>query len=206
MLLFYIDEFGDSHMERHRKVPGGTWHLKDGSSDWFILSAVGIPENSRLDLANAILNVKTKYFPGHEAEEWKHSELKGSFLRKAGDRLASGRSPMTPTAYASLTKGQYGALCTDLGRLWQRFRPLVYLVAIDKTTLVQREARRRYHPVGLSYTFLQQRLSILVERVHGRSAVLLIADEQTAHEKYFRSGSLHHVRKQITDRGGWTRR
>lgn len=57
----------------------------------------------------------------------------------------------------------------------------------------------------MTYTYLQQRLSLLVEQVYGRTGVLMIADEQTAHESLFRQGTVHKVRTHMTSRGRMSR-
>jgi hypothetical protein len=208
VLLFYIDEYGDTELTRQRANSSLPWALKPGSSEWFVLSAVGIPETSRLDFARRIQEVKATHFPkDFPSGPWKNTEIKGRFLRMAGDRLQRGKYPLNPLGYRALSStDKLERLCADLARLWPRFRPLVYVVAIDKKKLIQRTRNRRLHPLGIAYTYLQQRLSLLVAQVYGQTeGVLMIADEQSAHESFFRQGQVHKVRTHLTDRGRMTR-
>lgn len=207
MLLFYIDEYGDTEIQRQRATQAVPWSLKPGASEWFVLSAVGIPETSRLDLARRIREVKACHFLKDFPDgPWKDTEIKGRFLRMAADRLQKGKTPLTPLGYRSLSsQKKLEAMCRDLGLVWHRFRPLIYVVAIDKNKLIQRSRNTRFHPLGIAYTYLQQRLSLLVAQVYGQSeGVLMIADEQTAHESLFRQGQVHKVRKAMTAKGRLT--
>lgn len=145
MLLFYIDEFGDSELKRQRAHRGLPWSLKPGVSDWFVLSAVGIPESTRLDLAGRVQDLKATHFGKSWATRpWKDTEIKGRFLRMAGERLQRGKQPIHPFGYQRLSSMRHlEALCQDLGNLWRLFRPITYVVAIDKKRLIQRKYQRR---------------------------------------------------------------
>lgn len=196
MRLFYIDEFGDDHIGRCA-THEGHWTLAQGASDLFVLAAVGIQDTSRLDLAGELRTIKGRYFPDHLLRPWGDTELKGRFLNQAGSRLASGKAPLSPPGYAHLSKAQFGSLVFELSRVWRRFRPEVFAVVIDKRVLISDEDVP--NPVALAYALLQQRLTLQVSRAHGRSeGVLLIADEQTTHERYFHEGTIHDVRSGLS--------
>lgn len=163
----------------------------------FVLAAVGIQDTSRLDLAASIRTVKERYFPQHFPGEWDHTEFKGRFIRNLGTRLAEGKGVFSPRGYSTLSRGDFGRMVFDLSLVWRRFRPQVYVVVVDKRELIQK--RTVPNPVGLAYTFLQQRLTLQATRVYGKSeGVLLIADEQTTHERYFRKGEIHEARAALT--------
>jgi hypothetical protein len=197
MLLFYIDEFGDGEMGFTRSSDGRRV-LKLGASEWFILSAVGIKETSRPDLAKSIQHFKDIYFPGWPLLSWKDTEIKGRHLKQAATRLSSGRIVLRPDGWRTLTSHQFVRLVADLERLWRKFRPMVYVVAIDKSRVLNQRSPRP-DPVGAAYTFLQQRLALMHGQVFGGTeGVLLIADEQTSHEKFFRQGHLTTLRTRLT--------
>jgi hypothetical protein len=194
MLLFYLDEFGDGSLKRTRK--SNRYYLDRSVSQWFILAGVGIPETSRTDLADNLMAIKDRFFPMWRKSAWKRSEIKGRYLNNAVRKLAAGKLP-SHGAYRNLSGKQANALCAELARLFLKFRPIVYAVAIDKAT--QARKMNPHEPEGLAYAFLQQRLALLVDDVYGDAeGALMIADEQQSHEKLFRSGRMLELRTKIT--------
>lgn len=196
MLIFYIDESGDTGLSRTRR--GGTWVLNPGVPQWFVLAACGIPETSRVDLAGTLVHIKDNFFPGWQQADWHDTEIKGRYLAQAHKRLSRGLRPLKPVGYRSLrTLRQLDRLCEALCRVLRKSRPLIYAVAVDKKTLVRRS--RPWPPEGIAYAFLEQRLALLVDTVYGDAeGVLMVADQQHAHEKLFRSGVMLQVRTQVT--------
>jgi Protein of unknown function (DUF3800) len=197
MLIFYIDESGDTGMAP--PPPGVPGVLKPGVSHWFVLAAVGISETSRIDLAEDIMYLKDKYFRGWKGRNWGDSEIKGSYLRAAHRRLSHGRRPAKPSGYNRLKKDRLDELCAHLAALFQKFRPVIYTVAVDKVTLMQRPKLKGRPPEGIAYVFLQQRLALLVDHVFGDAeGMLMVADEQVSHERLFRTGAMLRLRTELT--------
>lgn len=195
MWLFYVDEFGD---DVSLKDPSAAQpKLKPGAAEWFVLSAVGIPAHSRLTLADQIRITKDRAFPGWSTRPWARSEIKGRHLRYAHDRLSAGKTVSRPAAHAGLTPKTLKRLCADLSWSFYKYRPLVYVVAIDKQRLIT--DNKGFSPVGIAYTFLQQRLALLTEQILGPSeGVVIVADEHIGHERHFREGEFHKVRAALT--------
>ena len=161
MWLFYVDECGDDNMataDESAVRPA----LKPGVSDWFVLSAVGIPSHCRLTLAEELRRLKDRHFPGWRNRDWADTEIKGRHLRQASVRLAAGKPALRPIGYKQLGAEDIRSLCEDLGWVLRKYRPIVYAVAIDKAAML---AKRSDHaPVGVAYAYLQQRLALLVEQ------------------------------------------
>src|SRR6266705_529787 len=194
MLLFYLDEFGEGAMKRERVR--NRWVLDPHVSQWFVLAAVGIAETSRNDLAANIVQIKDRYFSKWRDFPWKDSEIKGRYLHNAMTRLAARRRP-SQNGYRTLTLSRAQRLCADLNRLFLKFRPIIYAVAVDKRALARRP--QPWEPVAVAYSFLQQRLAFLVDEVFGDAeGALMVADDQQSHEKLFRSGKMLATRLQIT--------
>lgn len=195
MLLFYLDEFGDGSMKRQRV--GGRWVLDPSVSPWFILGAVGIKETMRKDLAEDIREIKTRYFPGWDQRSWKDTEIKGRHLHQAMTMTRVGRVPWE-RGYQHLDLRQVGSLCADLARLFRQFRPIVYVMAIDKVAHARVRGQLR-EPEAIAYAFLEQRLALLIDDVYGDAeGALMIADDQQSHERLFRTGRMLEVRTTIT--------
>lgn len=181
-------------MKRLRR--NNRWTLATDVSQWFILGAVGIAETSRKDLAEEIKGIKSRYMPGWDLEAWKDTEIKGRYLHNATRKLKDGKLP-SQKGYRNLTTAGAHRLCDDLSRLFLKFRPIVYAIAIDKAAQARRT--RPHEPEGIAYAFLQQRLALLVDDVYGDAeGALMVADEQQSHEKLFRSGRMLEIRTQIT--------
>jgi hypothetical protein len=201
VLLFYVDEFGDHSMGVSPEDP---WVLKEGVSEWFILSAVGIRDSSRKPLAEAIFELKRRHFGSDmEMQPWGSSEIKGRFLMRAARSAASGHVLTTPRAYQALDSPQrVAALISDVSLIFSKFRPLIFAIAIDKTALLRDKGKRKKSgpPLGIAYTYLQQRVALTMEKVHSGEGAILVADQQTQHESFFRSGEMNAVRDRMTKR------
>ncbi len=195
MWLFYVDEYGNDVMQVDQTAASPT--LKQGVPEWFILAAVGIPAHSRSTLAEQLRVTKARACPDWEQRPWKDTEIKGRDLRQGMERLERGAPPLRPSGFRTLNKKSMRWLCRDLGWAFRKYRPIIYVIAIDKRALVTRE--NAFQPVAIAYTFLQQRLALLVEQILGPSeGAVIVADEQTGHESSFRKGMFHHVRDALS--------
>lgn len=196
MLLFYIDECGDHSM--NTVTIDGKKVLKPGVSPFFVLSAVGIPDSSRRPLAEAIFDLKTRHF-GQVASEgvWADTEIKGRHLQRASRSVATGNVLAKPAGFSKLTtEADVGSLVRDLGLLFDQYRPLTFTIAIDKVRLMN--LKRPMPPLGAAYAYLQQRVALGLERLHAGQSAILIADQQTEHEKFFRSGQMNIARDKLS--------
>lgn len=196
MQLFYVDECGDTGM--NFDPPSKANKRKGLPSPWFVLTAVGVRDTSRRPLAEAITEIKTRYFGArHHDVPWGRTELKGRFLAQAYRSYGSStRMPGGPWHEAFPTPDRFDALLQDLGRLFMRFRPMVFSVAVDKKRAL--ETGLGLHPIGICYAFLHVRAAqVLSDVIEGEGAIF-IADQQIEHENYFRSGELNRDRDAIT--------
>lgn len=196
MLIFYVDEFGD----RSLALAAGTQPpaLKAGVSPYFVLAAVGIRDTSRKPLAEALLALKQRHF-GTELLPWNASEIKGRYLFRLARSVASGHVASSPAAYAALDSvAKADQLIDDIGRIFFRFRPLIFAIAVDKAALLALKTQPPRDPLGVCYTYLSQRVALTMDRLHAGEAAILVADQQTEHESYFRSGRMHETRASMT--------
>jgi hypothetical protein len=197
MLIFYIDEFGDDSL---LSAPGDPKALKAGVSPWFVLSAIGVRDSSRERLAQAIVEAKEKAFGGYdELRPWGDSEIKGRHLVRCSRRLTSGKSLSGPAAYSTLNVAGLEALIAELASIFGRFRPVIFSVAVDKHALLQRKQSLQRPVLGIAYTYLLQRVALTVDRIYSGEPAILVADQQTSHERFFRSGGMHQVRDEMTN-------
>ncbi|HOS95357.1 MAG TPA: DUF3800 domain-containing protein [Armatimonadota bacterium] len=196
MLLFYIDECGDHSL---RVAPqSDPPQLKTGVSPWFVLGAVGIRDTSRQPLAAAIKAIKERHF-GESVllAPWAASEIKGRYLSRAARSVANGRTLESPAGYPVLdTVEKVDALIEDLGLLFTTFRPLVFAVGVNKKALLRRTDP--VSPLGAAYAYLEQRVALTLQRVYQGEGAVLVADQQTQHEAYFRSGEMNETRDALT--------
>ena len=193
MLLFYVDEVGN----------GGKGSLEPRSLEahpWFILGALGIKDVNRQSAANAIRQLKTKVFGRRwESEPWNDTEIKGSYVARAARRIADGKVVLSPPGYRGLTSDSLDDLIDGIYKLFRRFRPLLYVIGIDKHR--HKNILRTgdpFDPVAISYAFLQQRLIALVEQTSDSSeGALILADEERSHESIFRKGEVRRARMEF---------
>ena len=171
--------------------------LARDTTDWFVLSAVGIHDTSRRPLAEALDRIKRERLG--LAADWNATELKGRRLAITRRRVAG--HPADPEAdYPAVADAAaLDALEGDIRRLYSRFQPLVYTVAIDKRRLFA--ARPGDPALGWAYAFLYRRIALAVERIYPGEGAILVADQQTEHEKAFRTGELTRIRDQIAAEG-----
>lgn len=197
MIIFYVDEYGD-HSMRIDEGNSGAPQLKKGVSEWFVLSAVGIRDSSRKPLAEALFEIKARHFgAGVALQPWGDSEIKGRFLFRAARSAAAGKTLASPAAYQVLdTPDKVTALIDDIGLLFLKYRPLIFSASVDKRVLLGR--KKQEPPLGAAYTYLQQRVALTMEKLHAGEAAILVADQQTQHETFFRSGEMNIVRDRMT--------
>lgn len=191
VLIFYIDESG------HHSGPA-TDETQPQRSEWFVLSAVGIRDTSRRPLAEALDALKRTHLG--DAGEWGDTELKGRRLAVTRKRIAGlGRERDIEYEYASVRSAQqHAALVHATGLMFDRFRPLTFTVAIDRTRL------EALHPgssaLGWAYAFLYRRIAVALERLYPGEGGVLVCDRQDAHEKQFTSGELLRIRDELATR------
>ena len=197
MLVFYVDECGDTSLKVRPKA--GPPELKAGVSPWFVLAAVGVRDSSRKLLAEALVTVKKKHLGGASDDApWADTEIKGRYLARAARSAAAGKSLRSPVGYRGIdTEAASEALALDLGRIFARFRPMVFAVAVDKSRMV--EAPNPQHPLGAAYAYLQQRVAMTLDQVHEGEGALFVADQQLEHEAYFRSGAMNAARDHMME-------
>lgn len=197
MIIFYIDEFGDASLNTAEGAAGGR-QLKAGVSEWFVLAAVGIRDSSRKPLAEAIVEVKERHFgSGVALQAWRDSEIKGRHLARVARSAANGKVITDPAAYEVLdSPDKVTALIEDIELIFLKYRPLIFSAAVDKRALLKRS--RPEIPLGAAYTYLQQRVALTMEKLHAGEAAILVADQQTDHERFFRSGEMNRVRDRMT--------
>jgi hypothetical protein len=195
MLTFYIDEFGDTSLASD---PSDAKLLKKGVSEKFILAAVGIRDSSRRPMAEAIFALKEKHLGA--TNTWAESEIKGRYLFRAARSAAAGKTLESPAAYAQLnTPEKVDAFVRDIGFLFSTFRPIIFSVVVDKARLIRRPVGQKHSPLGAAYAYLHQRIALTLEKVHPGEGAILVADQQTQHEKFFRSGQMNEEREYITN-------
>jgi hypothetical protein len=196
MLIFYADEYGDHSMTTAVDIEPP--RLKTGTSEMFILSAVGVRDTSRKPLAEALFEIKRRHFGEHVRDlPWGHTEIKGRYLFRASRSTASGNVLSSPPGYAALTTAaSVESLVTDLGLIFAKYRPLIFTVAVDKRELLARDSK--LHPLGIAYTYIHQRIALAMEKLYAGDAAIVVADQQTQHEAFFRSGRMHENREALT--------
>lgn len=199
MLIFYIDESGHHHMAPSPHNPA---ELVEDTTDWFVLSAVGIRDTSRRPLAEEVDRIKRTYLTPVEGETWDATELKGR--RLAITRGALEAREHRNDAYPSLTtKAQLLAVERASSLLFSRFRPLVFSIAVDKRALFAK--RPGESALGWAYAFLYRRIALTLERVYPGEGGVLVADRQTEHERAFSEGALTRLRDDLADSAPWLR-
>ena len=195
MLIYYVDEFGDNSIltQPDSRPP----RLKTGVSEYFILSGVGVRDTSRRPLAETLYEIKEKHFGSKlAAGPWAESEIKGRHLFRASRSVATGNVLKSPSAYRVLdTPEKVGALVTDIGMIFTKFRPVIFSAVVDKAEMLTKKVN---NPLGVAYAYLHQRIALTMERIYTGEGAILVADQQTQHETYFRSGGMNALRDQIT--------
>lgn len=201
MLLFYVDECGDTALKL-RDLEDGAPHLDPKVSPYFTLSAVGIRDSARKPLADALFETKKRHF-GDDAlvGPWVDTEIKGRFLRRAARSVSAGITPQKPSGYARVdTPKKMAHLINDLGLLISKHRPLVLSVTIDKARLLRKPDQAAHDVLGTAYALLQERVALTLEKLYVGESAILIADQQTQHERYFRSGTMHSMRHAMSSK------
>jgi hypothetical protein len=78
----------------------------------------------------------------------------------------------------------------------------VFAVAVDKSRLLASPVP--HHPLGVAYAYLHQRVALTLGQVNEGEGALFVADQQTQHEEYFKSGQMNAVRDEMTE-AVWTK-
>lgn len=173
--------------------------LKLGTSEFFIVAAVGVRDLSRAPLAQALTELKKKHFGTDVFErDWSTSEIKGSFLNHAMVHAAKGKVMAAPSAYRVLDSVEKAeALIADIGLLFTTFRPIIFIQVIDKRTMLTREVE--VAPLGVAYAYLNARIARVVEQQYSGESAMIVADEQQEHEKHFNTGGLNRAREAVVN-------
>ncbi len=191
MLLFYIDECGDTAPIENR-------HRGHGSpSECFILAAVGIHDSSRELLADELIALKRLYFPEtFGTEEWGRSEIKGRFLTHSSRLRGHERARFLPEGWREVDDpALMEHLLNDLGNLFAKFRPLIFTSLVDKRAM--HVDGDETDPLAIAYTRLYERVALTLHQVNRGEGALFVADQQDEHEKYFKSGAMHAARAEL---------
>ena len=163
-----------------------------------MLSAVGIRDTSRRPLAEAIDSLKRTHLGASDA--WGDTELKGRRLAVTRKRIdGEGRARDVEYEYPAVqTDDEFAALLHSTALMFDRFRPLTFTVAIDRTRL--EAARHGESALGWAYAFLYRRIAVALERLYPGEGGVLVCDRQDAHEKQFTSGELLRIRDELATR------
>ena len=196
MFLLYVDECGDNSLAPNPTGNG----LKDGVSEFFTLSAVGIRDSSRGAIARDLVKIKRKWLGLETSDElagWSATEIKGRHLARAARSVAAGMRLPRPLGFSLLTnQEEVEGLLRDLGLIFTPYRPMTFSVTVDK-----REHRKRsdaFDPVGVAYAYLHQRVALTLEHLYEGESAIFIADQQVSHERYFHSGDMNTVRRTLS--------
>jgi|GEM_PF-944214 len=196
MLLFYVDECGDA------KAWPAAGSKGSRPSDYFVLAAVGISDTSRQNAAEALTALRAKHLhppAGATPTQWKELEIKGRYLAQAARALMKGAQPSRAVfrpAFTSETSST--ALLHSLRNIFNRYRPLIFVVAIDKKRLA--ELDRAIDPLGAAYAILHERVAQTLGGVVAGEAAIFVADQQLEHEAYFRDGHMKTARDAMASR------
>lgn len=194
MLIFYVDETGDSAMTAvEASVPP---ELNPIHSSFFTLAAVGVHDSQRKPLAERMLQLKRTHFGDAVDGAWGDTEIKGRYLLHFA-RNAGARHPWNaPAGWTALTdRAKLDALIHDLALLLGQFRPTVLVNVVDKRRAVARGLA--FNPIGIAYRYLQRNIALILENQYAGESGMIVADQQTEHEKLFRSGEMHEIRKAL---------
>jgi hypothetical protein len=173
--------------------------LARDTTDWFVLSAVGIRDTERRPLAEALDALKTARLGASAERPWNETELKGRRLAITRRRLEGARADAEADYRAISNAAELDEVEAETAGLFARFRPMVFTVAIDKRRLF---AERPGEPaLGWAYAFLYRRIALELERDHPGEGGVLVADQQTEHEKAFRDHELTRIRDELASRG-----
>ena len=196
MLLFYVDECGDAKAWPGAAGAGST------PSEFFVLAAVGMPDTSRQNAAEALMALRARHLhlpQGGLPSSWEAQEIKGSYLAQAARASGKGVQPARVAfrgAFASLSSTT--GFLHSLRNIFNRFRPTIFVVAIDKKRLA--ELDQSIDPLGAAYAILHQRVAQTLDRVVAGEAAIFVADQQGEHEAYFRDGRMNKARDAMASR------
>ncbi|MFT4285616.1 MAG: DUF3800 domain-containing protein [Protaetiibacter sp.] len=196
MLLFYIDESGHHRMAPDPSDPA---RLAADTTDWFVLSAVGIRDAERRPLAEELDRIKREHLGARPDRPWNETELKGRRLAITRRRLEGARADAEADYAAIRDAAAIDAVEAEIVGVLARFQPTVFTVAVDKRRLfVERPGEPA---LGWAYAFLYRRIALELERDHPGVGGILVADQQTEHEKAFRDHELTRIRDELARNG-----
>lgn len=191
MLLFYVDEMGNASISSNSLE----------AHPYFILGAMAIHDTERMSLCRALRDVKNRYLPARPGMLWADTEIKGRYLHQSVRLHEQGRRPSEPRGYAALSSEDLRRLLDSLSNLIHGFRPVFYFVAVDKREMLRKYPEELHSPIGLAYAYLQQRATLLVDKVYGGDeCAVFLADEHNQHEGLYRSGKTAQTREHVQTR------
>ncbi|MFJ9313815.1 DUF3800 domain-containing protein [Pimelobacter simplex] len=198
MLLFYVDECGGHTMNIVSDADGKA-RLKDGASRYFVLSGVGVRDSSRKPLAEQLFEIKKEYFGQYVDGPWGDTEIKGRHLFRAHRSVSAGKVLSSPAGYQALdTVAKVRGFVKQLGLVFDTYRPITFTIVVDKAALIGRDPHKTVAPLGAAYAYLHQRIALSLERLYAGESAILIADQQTQHEQFFRSGQMNAARDKLS--------
>ncbi|MEO8261431.1 MAG: DUF3800 domain-containing protein [Pseudolysinimonas sp.] len=194
MQLYYVDESGGLKVTPQADASSET------VADWFVLAAVGVPDTSRQKLALDLRKIRERYF-GDMASDWAATELKGRSIAITRARLFESLSTgAAPAGYEQLIdRKKFGNLESDIAHVFARFRPIVFVVAVDKRRLAAEQPDATV--LGTAYGALSRRVALTVQDTAPGESAMFVADEQREHEQYFGSGELAASRRRMNQTG-----
>lgn len=188
MLIFYVDESGHHALKADPQNPD---RLAHGSSDYFVLAAVGARDSTRKSLAAEITRVKLKHFGALATDgAWGETEIKGRYiaLSKRRFHLISPDTQPLPSGYELFTEqAQILDFENDLRLIFARYRPIIFTICIDKRRLV---GANGMDALNSAYAFLYRRVALTLQNVFQGEGGVFVADQQAEHERHFDSGDL----------------
>lgn len=194
VLLFYTDETGDSGLQVAPDIDPPV--LRTGTSNFFSLSGVGIRDSSRRPLAESLIKLKKKHFGEAAHGAWAETEIKGKYVTRATPAPGRARGSLPSGWRAIDSVEKVHALSRDIGLLLDKFRPLIFVISIDKRELIR--TGQMTNPIGLAYTYLHQRIALTMEDLHAGEGAIVVADQQSQHERLYRDGAVHEIRAALS--------
>lgn len=192
MLIFYVDETGDSALSGRGGTPGVT----GAASNYFTLAGVGIRDSARESLAKNLLQLKQKHFGQIASGDWGDTEIKGRYLLHVARALGAKRKITAPAGWKQFADWEaFSALTRDLAHVLLAYRPLVLINVVDKRKMTQRGVE--LNPIGIAYSYLQRNIALTLEHQHAGEGAVIVADQQTQHEALFKSGRIHEIRSEL---------
>ena len=179
MYLFYVDECGRPSLEDKALE----------ADPWFVMAVVGVRADQWLSMDAEITRLKLAYFPAIKPIK---IEIKSTNLRTYG-------RPYAVSPFNTLQRGQIVALVEELYAIYDRFKPPIFTVAINKLDHKRRYAemgKRPEHPYQLAFKMLIERIDWFLEHENTNKPLdacefgFVILDEYVGQYKITRSNLL----------------